>query len=187
MARLRVIYGVPIDLSDPEKFSPTPWESYTYDANDNAGHTHAASSGKYSFHWNTPASALIDALGRTIKTVARNGASPADWFITQSTYDIQGNLLTVTDALGRVAFKHVYALAKHPLHIESIDAGLQRTVLDVMGNVLEGRDSKGALVLHAHDALNRPIRLWARDDTNSAVTLREKLEYGMARQEPAGE
>jgi hypothetical protein len=93
----RVIYGVPVDLSDPKKFKPTPWETFTYDANDNAGRTHAASSGKYSIHWNTPASALIDPLGRTIKTVARNGASPADWFVTQSTYDIQGNLLTVSN------------------------------------------------------------------------------------------
>jgi len=174
----RVIYGVPVDLADPEKFTPTPWETYTYDANDNAGRTHAASSGKYSDHWNTPASIVIDALGRTIETVARNGASPADWLITQSTYDIQGNLLTVTDALGRIAFKHVYDLAKHPLRIESIDAGIRRTVLDVMGNAIEGRDSKGALVLHAYDALNRPIRLWARDDSSSAMTLREKLEYG---------
>jgi RHS repeat-associated protein len=77
-----------------------------------------------------------------------------------------------------VAFKHVYDLAKHPLRIESIDAGLRRTVLDAMGNAIEGRDSKGALVLHAYDVLNRPIRLWARDDSNSAVTLRERLEYG---------
>ncbi|MCI0698184.1 FG-GAP-like repeat-containing protein [candidate division KSB1 bacterium] len=178
-AEQRVIYGVPVDLADPEKFMPTPWETFTYDANDNAGRTHAALSGKYANHWNTPASALIDALGRTIKTVNRNGANPVTaWFITHSTYDIRGNLLTVTDALGRVAFKHVYDLTNHVLRIESIDAGLRRTVLDVMGNAIEGRDSKGTLVLHAYDVLNRPLRLWARDDSNSAVTLRERLEYG---------
>jgi hypothetical protein len=175
----RVIHGMPVDLNDPEKFSPTPWETFTYDANDNAGRTHATVSGKYSDHWNTPASAVIDALGRTIKNVNRNGVNPAtEWFITHSTYDIRGNLLTVTDALGRVAFKHVYDLTNHVLRIESIDAGLRRTVLDAMGNAIESRDSKGALMLHAYDLLNRLLRLWARDDNNGTVTLREKLEYG---------
>jgi RHS repeat-associated protein len=174
----RVIYGVPIDLNDPEKFTATPWEAYTYDANDNAGRTHAAESAGFQSHWNTAASIVIDALGRTIAATARNGTSPADWFITQSTYDIQGNLLTVTDALGRIAFKHVYDLAKHPLQIESIDAGLRRTVLDASGNPVEGRDSKGALILHAYDKLNRPVHLWARDSAGEQMTLRERLIYG---------
>ena len=64
----RVIYGVPgtiaaPDLAHPEIFEPTPWEAYTYDANDNAGRTHPAESAGYRHHWNTPASILIDALG----------------------------------------------------------------------------------------------------------------------------
>src|SRR5262249_43396626 len=101
-----------------------------------------------------------------------------DWFRTTSTYDIQGNLLTVTDALGRVAFAQVYDLAKRPLRVESIDAGIRRTVLDALGNPVEGRDSKGGLVLHAYDAVHRPIRLWARDDSSSPITLRERLTYG---------
>jgi hypothetical protein len=33
----RVIFGVPTDLKTPEVFTPTPWQTYTYDANDNAG------------------------------------------------------------------------------------------------------------------------------------------------------
>lgn len=175
----RVIYGVPSDLAKPKEFTPTPWEAYTYDANDNAGRTHSAASTNYRHHWNTPASIVIDALGRTIKAVSRNGENPAtEWLVTQSTYDIRGNLLTVTDALGRTAFKHVYDLANKPLRIESIDAGLRQTVLDTAGNVIEQRDTKGALALHAYDVLNRPIRLWARDDGNGTVTLRERLEYG---------
>ncbi len=58
--------GVPIDLADPDVFAPTPWESFTYDANDNAGRTHAAAAESYRDHWNTPASTEIDALGRAI-------------------------------------------------------------------------------------------------------------------------
>jgi RHS repeat-associated protein len=177
----RVIYGVPDDLANPERFRPSPWEAYTYDANDNAGRTHAAESAGYQGHWNTPASIVVDALGRTIAASARNGTNPAaDWYITRSTYDIQGNLLTVIDALGRVAFRHIYDLAKQALRIDNIDAGSRRNVLDAAGKVVEQRDSKGALSLHAYDILNRPTRLWARDGANQPLTLRERLVYGDA-------
>ena len=72
--------------------------------------------------------------------------TPADWFRTRSTYDIRGNVLTVTDALNRVAFRYGYDLANRPWRNESIDAGLRRVVLNVVGNETERRDSKGALV-----------------------------------------
>lgn len=183
----RVIYGIPNDLAMPDEFTPTPWEAFTYDANDNAGRTHPTSTVNYRHHWNTPTSIVIDALGRTIAAITRNrtnlpdgSLSPIEEVRTQSTYDIRGNLLTVTDALGRTAFKHVYDFTNNALRIDSIDAGLRRTVLDAAGNVIEQRDTKGALLLQAYDALNRPLRLWARDDSNAAVTLRERLEYGDA-------
>ncbi len=174
----RVIYGIPTDLADPEKFAPTPWEAYTYDANDNAGRTHAGSSQAFQSHWNTPASIIIDTLGRTVQATARNGADPADWHVTRSGYDIRGNLLSVTDALGRVAFRYAYDLANRPWRNASIDAGLRRTVLDAVGNPLESRDSKGALVLNGYDEGNRPNRLWARDGLNQPMTLRQLLIYG---------
>jgi hypothetical protein len=109
----RVIYGVPgniatPDLAHPENFEPTPWEAYTYDANDNAGRTHPAESSTYQHHWNTPASILIDALGRTVEAVERNRDAPVNpgdplppiqELVTRTTYDIRGNVLTITDAL----------------------------------------------------------------------------------------
>lgn len=183
----RVIYGIPLNLDDPERFKPTPWEAYTYDANDNAGRTHAADSTGYRHHHNTPGSIVIDALGRTVLAVERNRAKPGvpndllpliEEYRTASTYDIRGNLLTVTDALKRQAFEHVYDLANRPLRIVSMDAGVRRIVLDAAGNEIERRDSKGALVLRVYDELNRPIRLWARDGTTETLTLREHLIYG---------
>ena len=174
-----VVFGVPIDVADPLNYRPTPWESYIYDANDNAGRTHGAAAAAYRDHWNTPASVVVDALGRTITAVARNGANPAtDWFTTRTTYDIQGNLLSITDAQGRVAFRHVYDLAKRCWRVESIDAGRHDTIPDALGNMIEGRDSKGALMLESYDLLHRPIRMWARDASGGPVTLRQMLEYG---------
>ena len=179
-----VVHGVPggiasPDLTDPAVFEPTPWEAYTYDPNDNAGRTHPAISTGYRSSWNTPTSAVVDALGRTVETVERNGSNPStDWYVTRSTYDVRGNLLTVTDPLERVAFRHVYDLVDRALRTEQLDAGLRRMIADAAGNTVEQRDSRGALLLHAHDALNRPIRLWARDGTNQTLTLRERFVYG---------
>jgi RHS repeat-associated protein len=173
------IQGVPTSLNDPLIFEPTPWEAYTYDPNDNAGRTHTAQSGVYQTHWNTPTSVKVDALGRTIETVQRNGVNPAtQWYRTVSTYDIRGNLLTVTDPLNRLTFEHVYDLIDNALRIKNLDAGVRRRIQDAAGNLIEQRDSKGALILNSYDNLNRPIRKWARDKSGESVTLRERLIYG---------
>ena len=174
-----VVYGIPVDLADPDVFAPSPWESYTYDANDNAGRTHGAAAEAYRDHWNTPASVEVDALGRAVVAVARNGPDPdRDWFTSRSRYDIQGNLLALTDALGREAFSYRYDLAGRRWRMDSIDAGRRDTILDVLGAAVESRDSKGALTLTAFDVLRRPIRGWARDDATGPVTLRQRVEYG---------
>jgi RHS repeat-associated protein len=182
----RVIHGIPANLSEPERFTPTAWEAYAYDENDNAGRTHPAEAQGYRHHWNTPGSEQFDALGRTVETVERNRAAPTpldpfppiEEIVTRSRHDVRGNLIDVTDPLGRRAFRHAYDLANRPLRTDSIDAGLRRTVLDAAGSEVERRDGKGALVLRLHDILGRPTRLWARDDAGAPVTLRERLEYG---------
>ncbi|RCJ42356.1 hypothetical protein A6770_35100 [Nostoc minutum NIES-26] len=198
----RVIYGVPEDLTKPDQFKPTPWEAYTYDANDLAplcfsltetlddGSLKALRDRAPESHHYTPASIEIDALGRTIKAVERNGSNPDDWYITLTTYDIRGNVLKINDALRRDAFEHIYDLANRKLWIKSIDAGIRWMVLDAIANPVEQWDRKGlndspeqqnrkgALTLHAYDRLNRPTHLWARDGVEEVLTLRERLVYG---------
>ncbi|MFI7426464.1 SpvB/TcaC N-terminal domain-containing protein [Micromonospora sp. NPDC049836] len=176
----RVVFGVPVDLTDPDVVTPTPWESWTYDANDNAGRSHGSAAEAYRSHWNTPASAELDALGRTVRGVTRNGADPADWFVTRSSFDIQGNLLTVTDPLDRVAFRFRVDLAGRRWRMESVDAGVRDTVPDASDVAIESRDGRGALHLAAFDPLRRPVRVWARDGADDPVTLRQRVEYGDA-------
>lgn len=101
----RVLYGIPKNLADPplspadtERLIPTPWEAYTYDANDNAGRTHASSAAhrSYRHHHDTPSSIEIDALGRTVRAVARHRGRPdaggdlppIEEHVTRSTYDL---------------------------------------------------------------------------------------------------
>jgi RHS repeat-associated protein len=176
-----IVFGIPRDLANPDDYAPMAWESYTYDANDNAGRTHGDVASAYRDHWNTPASIAVDALGRTITAIVRNGPDPVkDWYVTRSSYDIQSNLVSISDALGREAFRYVFDLLKRRWRMDSIDAGRRDTVLDVLANPAESRDSKGALTLHAFDILHRLTRLWARDDATGPVTLRQHLEYGDA-------
>ena len=126
---------------------------------------------------------MLDPLGRAVSATARNGQDPTkDWYTTQSSYDIQGNLISVTDALGRVAFRYVFDIAKRRWRMDSIDAGRRDTVLDVLGNPSEGRDSKGALSLQACDVLHRPIRLWARDTTRAQLHCGSAWTTAMAGQ-----
>jgi YD repeat-containing protein len=173
------VIGVPIDLADPDVFAPTPWEAFAYDANDNAGRTHGTAAESYQNHWNTPASTEVDALGRAVTVVARNGPDPdTDWFVTRTTYDIQGNVTALTDALDREAFLYRYDLAGRRWRMDSIDAGRRDTVFDALGNPIEARDSRGALTMGAFDALHRQNRVWARDDAAGSVTLRQRIEYG---------
>ena len=201
----RVIYGIPTSLTDPplvstdtNKFSPTPWEAYTYDPNDLApvsyesgpapgGVLRSLTNRAPRHHHFTSSSILIDALGRVLLAIQRNRDAPAsvtaplppiEELCTRSTYDMQANLLTITDPLNREAFVHVYDLTKRVLRIESIDAGIRRMVLDAVGNEVHRRDSKGSLSLNRYDVLNRPVELWARDRAGQAITLRERLEYG---------
>jgi RHS repeat-associated protein len=177
-SEVRVIFGVPGDLANPDSYAPTPWEAYTYDANDNAGRTHPDAASAYRNHWNTPASVVLDALSRPAVSVARNGAADADQITTLSAYDLRGNLISVTDPLGRQAFTYQYDLADRRWRVDGIDTGRHDNVLDAIGNTVESRDSKGALSLTAFDPLHRATHLWARDDAGGDVTLRHLIEYG---------
>jgi YD repeat-containing protein len=102
----RVVYGVPNALNTPASFKPSPWERFTYDANDLAPVTHPGNTLSASHHW-TPKSELIDALGRTIRTVEHcaplsSGEGPgvrAEDVVMKYRYDIKGQLLEVRDPL----------------------------------------------------------------------------------------
>lgn len=175
-----IVMGIPLSLDRPDSAAPSPWESYTYDANDNAGRTHPASSGDYRHHYDTPHSVVTDALGRTVDTVERGRTpdGPVRELHTRTRYDIRGNPLTVTDALDRTATENVYDLAGQRLRGHSLDSGTHLTVYDAEGRPVEQRDGRGALVLSVRDVLGRLAALWARDTADESTVLRERVEYG---------
>ncbi len=184
----RWVYGVPVALDQPDTFEPTPWESYTYSASDNAGRAAATGATSDPSHWDTPRSVEIDALGRIVRAVSRLGTGPADEVVVLSEYDLRGNLLTVTDALGRVASRHEFDFADRLIRSDSIDAGWKQMSYDALGREVEVRDAKGALELTIYDVLGRISAIWARNNVGGAVKLCQQVEYGDAgdpNQDPA--
>jgi len=178
----RVIFGVPNGAPTAQgkvNFTPTPWESYTYDAND-------LTSGNYAF--DTPKSALVDALGRTIKTTEHRATASAEDVVMQYEYDIRGNLLKVTDALDRTAFEYTYDLkpkmgeedsGANVLRTWHIDKGIQTTLYDASFKPIEGKDAKGSWVLNSYDNLQRPIQVWGEDRSGEGMRLAQKMVYGL--------
>jgi len=177
----RVVYGVPNALNTPGSFKASPWERYSYDANDLAPLTHPSDTSVPSAHHWTPKSELIDALGRTVKTTEHNAhfnGTAHDSVVMKYRYDIKGQLLEVTDPLNRVCFTHKYDTAGNNLWTEHLDSGEKKLVVDAQGKPLYSSDAKGAAVYTAYDALHRPTHIWAKDAAAEDVTLRQHLVYG---------
>ena len=102
------------DLADPDRATRRrPWEIYTYDANDNAGRTHRRHRVGVPASTGTPRPAP-----RSTPWDARSAPSPATARPTPTGsppgpgYDIQGNLLSVTDPLGREVFRYTLRPAR---------------------------------------------------------------------------
>lgn len=180
----RTVFGTPDVVSAPDSAAPSPWTMTVYDENDLA----PASTGPdrapltdrapVTHHW-TPATTVVDALDRTRARYLRGGADPGkDGHATCTTYDIRGNTLTLTDELGRTAFRYAYDLRNRPLMAGGIDGGARWTIADAAGNPVHSEDARGCMTLRTYDALNRLLTVHARDSADVPLTLRERLVYG---------
>ncbi|QDG52178.1 RHS repeat-associated core domain-containing protein [Persicimonas caeni] len=98
--------------------------------------------------------------------------------VTQTTYDIRGNVLTVVDPKGRTAATQFYDLADRKLRNESIDAGTSIAVFDAVGTPIEARDERGALTLTAADEMLRTTHQWGRDSASEPVRLVGRTIFG---------
>ncbi|HNN92498.1 MAG TPA: SpvB/TcaC N-terminal domain-containing protein, partial [Pseudomonadota bacterium] len=190
--RAPVISLIP-KLDAPDSFLPSPWEVWTYDPNDNASRDlsaqtldinedrsrgRAARSGFLS-HVDTPASAVIDALGRTVSATQRLTPDPSSgWFTYTSKFDLLGNLLEHRDPQNRVVTSAQYDFIKRPLKTTSLDAGEHFILHDAAAFPVYATDPRGALTLSKPDTAGRPQKTWARDLTAETITLRVSLEYG---------
>lgn len=155
-------------------------------------------------HVATPTLEHTDSLGRVVLVIAHNRnadkTNPDDYsdeyYSTTSELDIEGNLLSVTDARGNTVMKYRYNLLpavdeqrpKPFLYQNSMDGGEKWDVYDVQGKPVRSWDSRNHEFENSYDDLNRPleskvheasgwktigVQIYADDDTANAAELRE--------------
>jgi len=143
---------------------------------------------KASAHANTPAVSFTDPMGRAFLAVLHNRFSREDqtvdeYYATRTDLDIQGNQLSLTDALGRVTMTYEYDLGGGTIHLSSPDAGDRWTVNDVLGKPILTFDSRHHRLRYDYDGLRRPTALLVGSD-GSPEQLVERTEYGETQPNP---
>ena len=133
-------------------------------------------------HARTPKTAYSDTLGRSFLTVdinrfKRDGDVTEERIATSIELDIEGQQLSVTDALGRRIMSYAYDLLANRIHQCSADAGDRWMVLEIAKKPLRTWDSRGFRFRYEYDVLRRQTNLFVRTE-HTAEKLVEKAVYG---------
>jgi RHS repeat-associated protein len=131
-------------------------------------------------HAGTSTATCFDVLGRTFLTVSNNGPnaqSQAQFYSIRTELDIEGNQLTVSDALGRQVMASDYGQAKNLLHNKSMEAGERWSLSNVLGKTLQSWDGRGFTRVTSYDQLQRPTSVQVSDSLSNTF-LAERTVYG---------
>ncbi|NUP11205.1 MAG: toxin, partial [Polyangiaceae bacterium] len=157
-----------VDLPD-ETFSTTSWTPWTQvvaDENDNE------TGGD---HENTPTVTHVDTMGRPFLVVADNGNT--ELFEMRTTLDIEGQVLAVTDQLGRICQTNKFSMAGRLLYETNIDKGERWNLTAADGAPIQRWDKRDQVFRWEYDELRRPTHLWVKIGTADEVLL-ERRYYG---------
>jgi RHS repeat-associated protein len=131
---------------------------------------------KVAAHAGTPTVVRLDALARPVLAIGDLGGGKK--LKTRTSYDIQGNVLTITDPRGIVAFTYRFDMAKRRLAVQSADAGTSRLLPDALDAPMLRWDAKDQRVLALFDALHRPTERWRLKPGERNYRLTQKTIYG---------
>jgi RHS repeat-associated protein len=131
---------------------------------------------KAAAHNDTPLVVHLDVLVRPVLAIGDLGGGKK--LKTRTSYDIQGNVVTITDPRGIVAFTLVFDMAKRQLSALSVDAGHSRQLPDALDAPMLSWDANGNRVLALFDALHRPTERWLLKRSESSHRLTQKTIYG---------
>lgn len=159
-------------LLTPSEWSPT-WHAERIAGADLAEQDAAQ---KAAAHANTPSVTHLDALARPVLSISDLGGGKL--LKTRTSFDIQGNVLSITDPRGIVAFTHQFDLAKRQLAVLSVDAGQSWLLPDALNATMLSWDANGHRVLWLFDALHRPTERWLLKPSDSNYRLTQKTIYG---------
>ncbi|XXX53456.1 RHS repeat-associated core domain-containing protein [Sorangium sp. So ce124] len=128
-------------------------------------------------HAGTPAVSHLDALGRVFRAVADNGAEGE--YITQTTLDIEGQPLGITDARGNQAMRHRFGLGGQLLNQQSNDGGERWMLAGATGQRLRAWNGRGFVYRSSYDGLRRPTHEQVQLGSGSE-RLARRYVYGEA-------
>jgi len=160
-------------------FLPT-W--YEQRSNGGLGQKAKEAAEQAALHANTPRTTYLDTLGRTFLTIDINRFKRVEEvreerIATRVELDIEGQQLSVTDALARRIMSYAYDLVGNRILQSSADSG-DRWILDEIAKMpLRGWDSRGFEFRNEYDMLRRQIGLFVRRE-HQADQLAEKTIYG---------
>ncbi|MEO5927539.1 MAG: SpvB/TcaC N-terminal domain-containing protein [Patescibacteria group bacterium] len=146
-------------------------------------------------HANTPTVTHFDPMGRAFLVITDNGFTEDEepvalLFETRIAFDIESQILSVKDALGRTCQTNVYSMAGQLLSDTNIDKGTRRRVSTVDGQLLRRWDDRNQIFRAEYDDLRRLTHLWVtvddlEDEEDTPVTtLLERRYYGEAVADP---
>lgn len=122
-------------------------------------------------HAETPQVIHLDTLARPFLTLDDNGV--LGQYQTKNSYDIKGNITTVTDAKDRVITVNRYNLLDELVYSDSMDAGERWMLANVLNNPVQLWDSRGQAFRNVYDALQRPVENYVKqgNDPGKLVTF----------------
>ena len=140
---------------------------------------------KTAAHARTPKTAYSDTLGRTFLTIdinrtKRDGDVTEERIATSIELDIEGQQLSVTDALCRQIVSYAYDLLSNRIYQSSADAGERWIVPEIGKKPLRNWDSRGFEFRYEYDVLRRQTNMLVRTE-HTAEKLVEKAVYGEGR------
>ena len=131
-------------------------------------------------HASTPAISHVDSLGRALLSVADNGI--AGQYETRLVSDIEGNLRSVTNALGRIVVQYEYDMLGTQIKQASMEAGARLMLSDAAGKPIRAWDDRGFIRRFTYDVLHRPTNLFVTEPEGER--LAQQTTYGEAKPLP---
>lgn len=137
-------------------------------------------------HANTPTWTYFDPMAREFVvvthnryTVSRSGAQNEEFAHTTTDFDIEGNKLSVTDALGRHVMSWRYDFLGRTLIENSMDAGRRWILPDGANQPLRRWDERDHAFRYTYDLQRRPLESWVAGDASVAGEICfDKITYG---------
>jgi RHS repeat-associated protein len=139
-------------------------------------------------HANTPTVLHFDALGRPVLQIDCNKDEGGGdiYYHSKSSLDIEGNLLSITDARENKVIHCKYDMLGSLVFQESMDAGKRRMLLNTSGKPMHTWDERNLRFEYLYDVLQRPLqrKVIGGEDPVPLNHIFDRIFYGESEPSP---